>query len=56
MTKNSSKADRPAFEITPAMIEAGLDILWEYDLGEPKKPELREAICRIYLAMRKFPS
>ncbi|GEM_PF-6649334 len=53
MAKYSSDADRPVLKITPAMIEAGLNILWEYDLGDPRKDNLREAISRIYAAMNK---
>lgn len=50
-------ADRPArekedeIEITPEMIEAGLDELYNHDITEPRKDDMRLAVRSVYSAM-----
>jgi hypothetical protein len=37
-------------EITPAMIEAGLSKLYEFDITQPDPDELRIAVAAVYRA------
>ena len=38
-------------EITPEMIEAGLNSLYEFHISEPDRDELREAVAAVFRAM-----
>jgi hypothetical protein len=38
-------------EITPEMIEAGLDELYSHDITEPRRAEMREAVRAVFAAM-----
>lgn len=37
-------------EVTPAMIDAGLSKLYEFDFTQPDPDELREAVASVYRA------
>jgi hypothetical protein len=49
--------DRPThkaedeIEVTPAMIEAGVDVFYDYDMLGPGNEELRDAVRKCFLAM-----
>lgn len=47
----SAKADVDS-EVTPAMVDAGLDKLYEFDITEPLETEMRKAVAAVYLAMK----
>lgn len=58
MDDDTDSADRPAskeleIEITPEMIEAGIDELAKFDVFPPIRSELRPAIRRVFLEMLK---
>lgn len=38
-------------EITPTMIEAGLECLYGFDITEPRRSEMREAVKAVFIAM-----
>jgi hypothetical protein len=55
--------DRPAqgdevatneIEITPEMIEAGLNALYGFPITEPFESEMREAVATVYRAMNNI--
>jgi hypothetical protein len=56
MTDATSGIDRPArenqeIEVTPEMIEAGLDEIWNHPIMEPTESELRVAVEGVFRAM-----
>jgi hypothetical protein len=38
-------------EVTPAMIEAGREALYDFDIMEPYEEEMRKAVAAVYRAM-----
>ena len=42
---------RAEVEITPEMIEAGLECLWGFPVTEPTEGEMREAVKAVFIAM-----
>lgn len=44
-------AGAPEIEVTPAMIEAGVDKLSEFDLEQPSREELRRALRAAFVDM-----
>lgn len=51
--------DRPAhtedeIEVTPEMIEAGIDEMWGYDLDTFKRDEWRQAIKYAFIRMKRL--
>jgi hypothetical protein len=58
MKDSEGRADRPSsvdaeaeIEVTPEMIEAGLDELWSHDLCEAGREEFRTAALAVFRAM-----
>lgn len=43
--------ERREIEITPEMIRAGVDVLWDFDLMHPTEDELQKAVGAVYRAM-----
>jgi hypothetical protein len=46
-----AKEGKTEIEITPEMIEAGLDELWNHSITEPTEREMRAAVKAVFLAM-----
>ena len=44
-------APEAEIEITPEMIEAGLEALYSFPITEPFESEMREAVAAVYRAM-----
>ena len=42
---------KEGIEITPAMIEAGVNVFYDLDMLGPGEDELRKAVTRCFLAM-----
>jgi hypothetical protein len=53
---DSRSAGAPAneIEITPEMIEAGLNALYGFPITEPFESEMREAVVSVYKAMNNI--
>ena len=44
-------ATEPEIEVTPEIIEAGVEKLYEFDLHEPFRDELRKGVVAVFLEM-----
>jgi hypothetical protein len=40
-------------EVTPEMVEAGLEELYKFPIIDPWEDQLREAVTRVFLAMSR---
>lgn len=49
--ENGRAHKEPEIEVTPAMIEAGVDTLYRFDITEPVRPDMDEAVKAVFLAM-----
>ena len=45
------KADKDEIEITPEMIEAGVEKLFEFDIQQPFRAEMRDAVAAVFREM-----
>ena len=52
MPNDSPARDRPAreIEVTPEMVAAGVDELYNHDITEPERVEMCEAVRCVFLA------
>lgn len=48
---SESVGEKEEIEVTPEMIEAGVDELYRHDILEPKRVEMKVAVSEVFRAM-----
>jgi hypothetical protein len=49
--KANLRLETEEIEITPEMIEAGMNVVWKTDIMDPREPELRAMVRNIFTSM-----
>lgn len=51
MTDRAAKTESAEIEITPEMIAAGVDALYQFDINEPTQAEMEHAVRSVFVVM-----